>query len=182
MASKPRSVLDQNRETLAAPGKTAAMPMMAMSDGRELARLRLRARPPADCAPESSVLPAQSSRWSSAIVVVWVRSAATCPSMKRPWVAWYSSLDRDERGARALAAIDALGRDPETADVQAFEGLANFLGRSPLGQQPLSFPPRTGRRTACGSPAPGGRAPTRAARFPRSERPHPGSAARSPRS
>ena len=33
MASKPWSVLDQNREALAAPGITAAMPMMAMSDG-----------------------------------------------------------------------------------------------------------------------------------------------------
>src|SRR4029077_3120377 len=34
MASTPWSVLDQNRATLAAPGKTAAMPMIAMSDGR----------------------------------------------------------------------------------------------------------------------------------------------------
>ncbi len=42
MASMPRSVLDQNRETLAAPGKTAAMPMMAMSDGRGPRGTRIR--------------------------------------------------------------------------------------------------------------------------------------------
>ena len=33
MASKPWSVLDQNRETEVAPGSTAAMPMMAISEG-----------------------------------------------------------------------------------------------------------------------------------------------------
>ena len=46
---------------------------------------------------------------------------------------------RAERRARPCAAIHSLGGDPQTADVQAFQGLANFLGRSPLGQQPLAF-------------------------------------------
>ena len=40
---------------------------------------------------------------------------------------------------RPLLAIDALGRDPQPADVQALEGLADFLGRAPLGQEASSL-------------------------------------------
>ena len=61
IASNPRSVLDQNRETLAAPGKTAAMPMIAMSDGRGSIRARSTARPPADAASRARCSPTQSS-------------------------------------------------------------------------------------------------------------------------
>ncbi len=48
-------------------------------------------------------------------------------------------IHADEWRARPRAAVEPLGGDSETADVQALQGLANFFGRSSLGNQPFSF-------------------------------------------
>ena len=127
------------------------MPMIAMSDGCGSVSPVRRSRRRAISRSRSSVLPAQSSRWSSAIVVVCVAQrgdlaehveAVGLPGIRRS--------TGDERRARALDC----GRPPWSRPGAGRRSSPRGPRGSPrpIGPRPsaAASPPRTARRTACG--------------------------------
>ena len=140
IASTLARMLDQKRPGIGGAGQDAGHPDDRDVGGRRAARRLITSMRGA--APRAARrCPSTTSACSSASVVTSSRSVATWPIMYMPSSHCAAAIDLGQLGAVGSVAISRVRSapfdgDPQPADVQLFQPLAQLLGGDALAAQP----------------------------------------------
>ena len=143
-------MFSQNLATSPAPGKIAAMPMIAMSDGPRSGPSRAGTIDSLDLRDRGSRAPSAISRWSSAIVVGRVpQRGGLAEHVEAVRLLWRRRPGTSGEPAPLPRSIP-LAATRSRPTFRPSSGLADLLGRAPLGEQALALglEPRDERRGA----------------------------------